>query len=344
MEMKELISLPDLEEELAEHCPFKEPKVKTPARASEDIGNDDRDSVEARQANDGGVLGENLLARAPGVGAGGPFPPDDFLFTQRANDSQRGKRRMLRMEAYKDAKAGDFPFTVAAHHLIPGNASLYKAAVKLVNFMDDGGKIKTFVKKRSKTIDGDIGYDVNGSHNGIWLPGNYAIKTALPKRKTKSGATLPARAGTTPVKGKSWEQLSAQHEAWQYSYVAGACKAAKGQFHDSHERPYSASVRENLTKIVTALTNHLDTECPECKDKSPIPPPYRIKNRLYQLSKELRNFVRGQPAAWKAPWFTSQKWSEKFFAGGKITKKFMDEYESARAIRPQDATFADDDD
>ena len=343
MEMKELISLPELKAEFKKNCPFKEPKVTTPAKADEDVGFDDDDAVEARQANNGGVLGENLLSRGAGVGSGGPFPPDDFLFTQRANDSQRGKRRMLRMETYKDAAAGDFPFTVAAHHLIPGNASLYKKGVKLVNYMEDGGKIKTFVKKRSCTIEGNIGYDVNGSHNGIWLPGNYAIKTALPKRKTKSGATLPARVGTTPVKGKSWEQLSSRHEAWQYSYVAGACKAAKGQFHDSHERPYSASVRENLNKIVAALTHHLDTECPDCKDKSPVPPPYRIKNRLYQLSKELRQFVRGQPAAWKAPWFTSQKWSEKFFVGGKITKQFMREYESGRAIRAEDAAFAADD-
>lgn len=340
MEMKELISLPDLKAELKKECPFKEEPAKTPKKSDEDIGDDDLDDVESRQKNNGGVLGENLLKKLPGVGAGGPFPPDGFLFMQQANDSKRGKQRMLHMEEYKEAKEGAFPFTVAAHHLIPGNASLYKSDVMLVNYMDDKGKVKTLVKKRSCTIDGFIGYDVNGSHNGVWLPGNYAIKTARPKKKNR-----PAQPGTTPIKGKKWVDLEAAgYEDWQYSYVAGACKAAKGQFHDSHERPYSASVRENLNKIVTALTHHLDTECPDCKNKTKIPPPYRIKNRLYQLSKELRNFVRGQPAAWKAPWFTSEKWSSKFFVGGKISKRFMDEYVSAKAVRPQDAQSPDDDD
>ncbi|KYF83271.1 hypothetical protein BE17_17235 [Sorangium cellulosum] len=48
--------------------------------------------------------------------------------------------------------------TPAAHHLIPGNASL-KKATKLLKFM-----------KKGDTVDGDVGYDVNDRKNGVWLP------------------------------------------------------------------------------------------------------------------------------------------------------------------------------
>jgi hypothetical protein len=208
--------------------------------------------------------------------------------------------------------------------------------------MEDGGAVKS-IKKKSFTIEGHIGYDVNGSHNGVWLPGNYAIKTALPRRRIK-GKVYPARVGTTPVKGKSWEELSEDgYDPWQFAYVAGACKAAKGQFHDSHEKPYSETVKEHLGKIVIALATHLDTECPHCKGKTKLPPPFRVKLRLRQASVKLRGFVQGSPGKWKRPWFTSEKWAQKFFSGGKITKDFRKAYSAAELV-PPDRTAGDEDD
>ena len=49
---------------------------------------------------------------------------------------------------------------------------------------------------------------------------------------------------------------------WQFDCVAGACKAAGGQFHDAHAIPYSETVLSNLSKITIALHAHLDV----CKD------------------------------------------------------------------------------
>jgi len=169
----------------------------------------------------------------------------------------------------------------------------------------------------------------------VWLPGNYAIKKANPKKKQPS---------TTPVKGKSWSALSNTHEPWQYQYVAGACKAGRGQFHDSHEEPYSATVRSNLAKIVTALSTHLDSPCPDCSGKKKVlPPPHRIKRRLYALSQTLRGFVQGPPQAWKAPWFTSQKWSEKIFEDGEIKEDFLKAYANARVTDPAEVVVDDED-
>jgi hypothetical protein len=332
MEVGELIAPPSLAQEFSKKCPFKVENEAGPAKAEESLADDDLEGVQAAQANDGGTLGQNLLAGAAGVADGGPFDAKDFLYRQPANDTNRGRMTRLRMPDYKDAAAGDFPFTVAAHHLIPGNASLYKDEVQLFNYMKDGGKVKS-INGKEYTIKGHVGYDVNGSHNAVWLPGNYAIKTALPERK-KGDRVLPARASTTPVAGVSWRGLGDEYEAWQFKYVAGACKAASGQFHDSHERPYSAAVRKNLGNIVTALAFHFDN-CPDCKEKTEVPPPFRIKRRLYALSQKLRGFVIGPPGAWKKPWFTSERWSGEFFKAGKLTRAFYRAYVEAKETVPE---------
>jgi hypothetical protein len=331
MELMELISVPSLTQEFEEKCPFTLAMENGPAKADESIADDDLEGVQAAQANDGGTLGDNLLAGKAGVADGGPFEAKDFLYRQPANDTNRGRKTRLRMPEYKEAEAGDFPYTVAAHHLIPGNASLYKDEVQLFNYMKDGGKVKS-LKGKEYTIKGHIGYDVNGSHNAVWLPGNYAIKTAKPERK-KGDKILPARESTTPVDGVSWRALADDYADWQFKYVAGACKAASGQFHDTHETPYSASVRKNLANIVTALAFHFDN-CEDCKSKTEVPPPFRIKRRLFALSQKLRGFVIGPPGAWKKPWFTSERWSGQFFKGGKLTRDFYRAYVEAKETRP----------
>jgi hypothetical protein len=333
MEIGELVSPPSLNQELTAHCPFKEQSESGPAKADEDVADDDRDSAQAPQENDGGLLGKNLSAGKLGVADGGPFPGDDFVWQSSPNDSKRGRKSRVHIPEYRDAKAGDFPFTVAAHHLIPGNAALYNGDVGLLDYMQDGGKVKS-ASGREYNIKGNIGYDVNGSHNGVWLPGNYAIRAARPERK-KAGKTVAARPGTSPIPELSWEALSNEYEPWQFDYVAGTCKAAGGQFHDSHESPYSDSVRKNLMNIVGALAYHFDA-CEECrKKKEPVPPPFRLKWRLYALSRKLRLYVTGPPGAWTRPWFTSERWSQKYFRGGKLSDEFHRAYMKAKETRPE---------
>jgi hypothetical protein len=333
MQLGELVATPSLLQELENQCPFKDEFPDAPKLADENVADDDLSA----QANDGGILGDNLSAGKPGIADGGPYPPTDYLYRQPANDSNRGRKTHLSLPAFKDAEAGDYPYTVAAHHLIPGNAALKKTKL-LVEFMKDGGNVESVAGKKY-TIKGHIGYDVNGSHNGAWLPGNYAIKTALPQRK-KNNKVLPARVGTTPIEGSSWSALNDGHEDWQYNYVASASKAAGGQFHDSHNMPYSASVRKNLGKVLIALALHLDSDCEHCKGKTELPPPYRIKRRLYAMSKRLRGFVLGGPGEWKHPWFTSERWSGIFFVNGKVSKEFRIRY--ARAVETQPHTIGPD--
>lgn len=334
MQIGELTAL-SMVKEYKVNCPFAEVEVEGgPEAGDENPADDDKDDVEAAQRNDGGILGQNLSSGSKGKADGGPYPPDDYLIRSEPRDTKRdGSTPLIRLPEYRDAAEGDFPFVVGAHHLIPGNASLKKAK-KLVKAMKQGGKI-TSNKGRQYTVSKHIGYDVNGAHNGVWLPGNYAIKTALPERKTSSGKTRAARKGTTPVAGESWSKLTQEHEHWQFCYVAGACKVAGGQFHDTH-KDYSERVLSNLNKISVALSVHMDY-CSICQEegKTEIPPPYRIKRRLFALSGRLRRHVTGSAQQWKQPWFTSDRWKRKYFRGGRISKELRKAFSEARPSNPR---------
>jgi hypothetical protein len=327
----ELVTKAQLKE-IEAKCHFRGDTGGGPKRSDEDVADDDDDANQA-QANDGGKLGKNVQKGRKGPADGDRYSPEKlgFLFQQDADDTARGGKR-LKLESYKDIDAGSFPYTVAAHHLIPGNASLYSDAGELLSFLEDGGTVHSSGGTEF-TIEGHIGYDVNGSHNGVWLPGNYAIKTELEEREI-NGKIYKARPGTTPVEDVSWEELRSDYESWRYAYVAGACKAAEGQFHDSHDKPYSESVNEYLQKMSAAMSTHLESKCRFCK-KTKIPPPFRIKLRLFAISKKLRGYVLGAPPAWKAPWFTSEYWSVRFFKGGKVTKTFMTMYRQAEQTKPR---------
>jgi hypothetical protein len=78
----------------------------------------------------------------------------------------------------------EFPFVVAAHHLIPGNASLGESRLKKLMTKSSAARIAG----KARRIKNHIGYNVNGAHNGAWLPGNYAIR---PKKTSleKTGST-----------------------------------------------------------------------------------------------------------------------------------------------------------
>jgi hypothetical protein len=155
---------------------------------------------------------------------------------------------------------------------------------------------KFFVAKSSVTSRGgktyeirvNIGYNVNGAHNGVWLPGNYAIRAANP---------------VNPLK-KNWGDVSDADFKTKYM-VAAMRKVGGKQFHDAHP-DYNAAVRDTLDKISVALFSHLDT-CEECKGNSDgkINPPYRMKKLLYARSAYLKTLCVGGPSSWKGSYFTS---------------------------------------
>ncbi len=201
-----------------------------------------------------------------------------------------------------------YGFIVAAHHLIPGEAALEPSDLKHFMTKDESVDVETEEGVKTKEIVKHIGYNVNGAHNGVWLPGNYYI-----------------REDTSPRAGISWGDLG--DDPWCLNYVAAVTKAACGQIHDAHTQ-YSEAVKDLLNKIAEILARH---ECADCASDK-INPPFQIKERLYNLSSYFRGQVSGLPYFWKRPWFTSDRWREQAFSGGKVSDEFTEAYDAARII------------
>ena len=272
-----------------EKCPFKLEPAENITEEEED-GPDDT-QVTAVENNSGGVLGDNLANGTHGKAGtvGGDHCLEPVNGRPREDTARKGVK--VSVKGAGSIEDGEFPFTVAAHHLIPGKASLVKSQL-----------YKKFMVKGSVTSKGGntvkinqlIGYNVNGAHNGVWLPGNYAI-----------------RAGTEPLM-TTWSAVAAQNPEWALNYVFAAMKKAGGQFHDAHT-VYNKFVLKLLNKYSVRLFAHLDS-CDDCKSKTDVSPPYVVKRILYSLSKRLRGKVTGSPASWKPMFFTTDKWRELILA------------------------------
>ncbi|HYO65984.1 MAG TPA: AHH domain-containing protein [Archangium sp.] len=294
--------------EIAAKCPFQEDSATTASLEEEPEGieDDDQDAVVEMQANNGGVLGDNLAAASPGKAGtvGGPHPPPKTAKETQQDTDRTGLK--VRVPGVDGVESKVLPFTVAAHHVIPGNASL-KASM-LYEFTKKGGKVQS-TSGKSWTLSAYVGYNINGSHNGVWLPGSYAI-----------------RAGKTEMKD-TWSVLRASKPNWCINYAASVVKVAGGQFHDTHTA-YSERVQRILDKLAMYLFDHIDM-CEECQKKDELPPPYLVKDKLYAISAYLRLKLQAHPSAWKSPWFTSDKLRDEVCSGSKPTQAFMDAYEAA---------------
>lgn len=292
--------------ELAKKCPFKFAVVKDLSEEEENVKNDDRDSAKFIQENSGGTLGKNLTNASHGkAGTINKLYPANKTTGEPAVDTKRAGIK-VKVKETADIAAKQFPFTVAAHHLIPGNASLAAKACNLYKYMVKGKTVKSKSGKSWK-IKANIGYNVNGAHNGVWLPGNYGI-----------------RKGTSPIKKKKWGDLVNSHTDWCLNYVVAVTKKNGAQFHDSHAE-YSKAVLKLLNAISEALLGH-QIGCTDCKKKDEVPPPYRIKTRLYNLSQYFKSQVKSGPVAWKLPWIASDKWKSEII---KNKKKFLKAYMDA---------------
>jgi hypothetical protein len=163
-----------------------------------------------------------------------------------------------------------YQVTTAAHHLIPGNASLRDSQLFTSAYLWKDGEAK-----------GNIGYNVNSAPNGIWSPGNYAVR---------------------PWSSKSPE--------FKRAYAFAAMRATGRQFHDVHEL-YSTFILRVLNKIKNKLDEQEDLWCKLQKNeraKSPEErkPLYPLVGRLHTVSARMRFMLTGGPVAWKVNVWTSQ--------------------------------------
>jgi hypothetical protein len=288
-------------------CPFKTPTPPTVDKESEDPAKDDSHAVDEVQENDGGKLGRNVVGGSSGSeGTWNVLGGDPPVYQRLREDTAR-----TGVKAHVKADGKDYPFTVAAHHCIPGEASLYPSAL-YEKFMEKGGEMElnTSTGTKNYKLTEHIGYNVNGSHNGVWLPGSYAIRTA-----------------SSPVAGKSWGDLSdgGREGTWKLSYMAAVVRAADGQFHDAHTH-YNTHVRGMLNKLALVVISHI-VACEECQSKTELPPPYVLKQRLYRLSRSLRLQTKARPRRWKITLMTSDQVRTDVLANPLTWSEFLKHYD-----------------
>ena len=279
--------------ELSVECPFTSPADPEISEEKESVAKDDLDSVAEPQANDGGILGRNLKNASNGeakfVNQLCPAPLPD---KNPPIDTRRGGGGKI---SVKGDSSGEYPYTVAAHHLIPGEASLVKSRL-YKKYMVKNGKIKTR-SGREFTITQNIGYCVNGAHNGVWLPGNYAIREKTSPKEGVSWGSAPGKPGLIDLD---------EFKDWCFNYMLACVDKVQGQFHDSHPT-YNEKALGVLNMTHRALVTHQDT-CKQCEGKDTVPPPYIVKTKLYFISQYLYTKLRVQHGAqWKVPWYTSER-------------------------------------
>lgn len=166
---------------------------------------------------------------------------------------------------------------VAAHHLVPGNASLKHSELF---------KSGEYIWKDGSATS-NIGYNVNSEPNGVWLPGNYGMRPW-----GTDGATFHAAKGIEP-KDYAFEAI----EAWD------------GQFHDAHGA-YSDFVKDALDKIYDKLEANKSLWCPEAKksDKkaSERSPMYVLVSRLNTISGRMERMLKTPTTNWRKNIYTSR--------------------------------------
>lgn len=162
---------------------------------------------------------------------------------------------------------------VAAHHLIPGNASL-KNSELMDRLWTDG------------EAEGNIGYNVNAKPNGVWSPGNYGVRPW--------GAD-----------GKEFEKKANGATAKDFAFAA--MEAWGCQFHDAHEK-YSKFVESVLNKIADKLRANETLWCPEQKkkDKNQRTQMFEIVGRLNTVSARMKRMLVFPTGGWKSNVYTSR--------------------------------------
>ncbi len=217
----------------------------------------------------------------------GPDTPNDWTYdsTKLGDNVAKGKKTYLPhletgkvwVESKKGSKDGKpSKVTYNAHHVLPVRDCWKKT--KLKRWIDH---------KEEKLVEHDIGYDVNGSENGIDLPSSKAMHSA----------------GWTG-KGPDFQR--------KYAFAAIDATIPIRQFHDSH-KPYSAFATKVLDKIAEKLNDKEEKGQLKCKHdkcnpgkKKPYKTPVHLLPRIYAAAARLAKHLSGGPSHWKTPIMTSK--------------------------------------
>lgn len=274
--------------------------------------NPDEDVPGAIPPNDGGTLGKNMKAAKDN-----PPTADSVWVTYKMGEELKfkaGKKEKI-VQVYKKAKGDveeEYDLQYAPHHLIPGNESLKGSPI--VPFMGDDDVIEEYSEGQSTHIkEGfSVGYDVNSSDNGVWLPSPYALSNSN---------EWPAAPGIKVIKKRLGVRQAEETEDFKIAYVAAAIhESGNRQFHMRHN-VYSQKVQEILKAVAERMKLMAKGECKiasKSKQDGKFDPPMGLVSRMNLLSGNMRRFLIGN--VWRDPLFTDS-----------MTKEYADDLKKSKA-------------
>ncbi|AHG92991.1 hypothetical protein J421_5456 (plasmid) [Gemmatirosa kalamazoonensis] len=177
----------------------------------------------------------------------------------------------------------------AAHHLIPGDAVMAKTQIEQWT-CESKGKIKE-----------DIGYNIDGAPNGIWLPHlphihwtrfmNKATKTRFSDvfGTWSSLSDYRRKAVGYVIMSETWLQMHYTDHKGSYKYV------------DDDEN-YNNEAKTRCNLLANVMTAFHAPKCPDGKDPldGKYYPPYGLVGRLYGQANWLRRRITGNPRYWSS--------------------------------------------
>lgn len=192
----------------------------------------------------------------------------------------------------------DLPLSIAAHHVIPGEDGLPKS------------RLADLVWKSRGVIQENIGYDVDGSENGVWLPAHQGLSAAMGKRAT---VTVPDKDDPVLAVARRYRELSELRDeealigSFIDRYTQSAMNHFKRQFHDSHGE-YSGRIVAKLDEMADSIWIAA-WHCDRCTDAAgkKAPPPYAVVAALNALSQAVSSMLtRWPPSEWNELLVTSE--------------------------------------
>lgn len=223
------------------------------------------------------VLGQNL--KATGVISSDPEVGPIYPFDGGGQDH---KGWVVKKGVLEDVEVTVKP---TPHHLIPGNAAMAKSDLEKYT-CKKGGKIKQ-----------DIGYSIDCTENGVWLPHLPHVYWTSKKTKTKRWCD---------VYGK-WSEMDPDDQDLVGKIIMGE---TNWQMHyTDHDDPYMDMPHDTtyddnaLERCQTLAELMRDVWGPKCKEgkgsDGKLFPPYGLVARINLESNYMLGRMTGPPGSWK---------------------------------------------
>jgi hypothetical protein len=242
-----------------------------------------------------------------------PFCPvqtkkqDKTSYIGKDNDS---KKLGDNLESAKDPKEDHLyvdsdhgMYSAEAHHAICGNEVLKKEG-RLEKLLIEQGKT-TSQEKAGQLKPNDVGYDVNGAKNGIWLPSVPYMYMAGKKSPTKWWGDQKSWNSKHPNEKKRKSLAQDIKEDIAFTVMAEVKLQFHKGSHGSVGEPHNNYVVMAIKRLrqISVLVENFSETCPMEKGKPktdpPFYPPYGLVGMLNSLSVALKRELRGAPQTWK---------------------------------------------